>query len=185
MKKKKGFTLVELVVVMAILVIFSGLVLSLFLSQNKNFNSVQNSTELQNEARLVLTNMEDDIKVAQARKINAGACGTGQMLYQYELKVSGVTEHYAYIYDVSDPEDRTIKKCKIIPSGGGFAVSQEMATLSNSVKNVQINQVEDVSTTDPTKTKGDVYEIKLELVKKEGTQYEEKLELSTRVTTRN
>lgn len=179
-KKKKGFTLIELVVVIAIVLIFMGLVLSLFLSQNKNFTQVQDSTSLQNETRLVLTNMEDDFKVAKNRKINSGTCGTGQILYQYELKNGAVTEYYGYIYY---PSEKTIKKCKLTLSSGAYTVSSVMATLTTNVKSVTVQLKKDEAPAG--NSKGDIYEISLELVIKPGTQYEESNKEITRVTTRN
>lgn len=181
MKKKKGFTLIELVVVIAIAVIFMGLVLSLFLSQNKSFNLVQDSTELQNETRLVLTNLEDDIKVAENREINITMSPVELILYKYEKKISPTaTELYGYIYNSTD---KTIKKCRLSLVSGTYVIASEMATLTSNVKVVDISLEKDE---DPVgDSRGDIYKIDLHLVKKEGTQYEESNKETTKITTRN
>lgn len=63
--KKKGMTLIELIAVMAMIAIIGLGIMSLFLSQNKLFKSVNDGTIIQDEARLGLTSMEDDLRVAK------------------------------------------------------------------------------------------------------------------------
>lgn len=178
MKNRKGFTLIELVVVMAIVVIFMGIVLTLFLSQNKNFNFVQDSTELQNETRSVLSSMEYDIKVAKNREYNIDISSNERILYKFEVGSAGATEYYGYVYNKSD---KSIQKCRISPDGSSYLINSVMATLTENVENIDVS-FKDVNTSG---TKGDKYDIYLKLSKKKGTQYEETNEEKITVTTRN
>lgn len=63
--KKKGLTMIELIAVMAMIAIVGLGVMSLYLSQIRLFNNVNNETILQDEARLVLTALEDDLRVGK------------------------------------------------------------------------------------------------------------------------
>jgi len=60
--KKKGITLVELMVVMAISVIVLSIINTMFFSTNKLLNKVDNKSYLQDLARGVINSVGDDIK---------------------------------------------------------------------------------------------------------------------------
>lgn len=60
--KKKGVTMIELIAVMAMIAIIGLGIMSLYISQTKLFNTVNNETIIQDEARLILTSIEDDLR---------------------------------------------------------------------------------------------------------------------------
>ncbi|MGG7178824.1 PilW family protein [Clostridium paraputrificum] len=62
MKKSKGFTLVELIAVMAMSAIIGLVIMSLIISQNKMFFHVNNETISQDETRLAFSALEDSIR---------------------------------------------------------------------------------------------------------------------------
>ncbi|MGL4873733.1 MAG: PilW family protein [Clostridium sp.] len=61
-KKKKGFTLIEMMAVIAILGIFSTLVFSLFSSSTSMLVMAENDNVLQNESRNIIDVLEEDIR---------------------------------------------------------------------------------------------------------------------------
>lgn len=65
MKKKKGFTLVELIVVIAITAIFGAIVLSISTTSGKLFSMTQSDSYINDEARLALSVLEEDIRVGK------------------------------------------------------------------------------------------------------------------------
>lgn len=192
-KKKKGLTLVELVVVMAIMAIFGGAVMTLFLSQNKSLTYVQDSTILQNEARLVLNSLEEDIRVAKDRKINATSISTvggntytpttGQIvIYAFNETLTGEVnpKTFAYICDTTKGE---IKKYEVADTGS-VATLKEIATLTKQANSKDasgvFNGIKIKEDSPAGATRNKVYEIELNLVKGQ-----ESLSFNSRVTTRN
>lgn len=171
--KKKAFTLVELVVVMAIVVIFGGMVMTLFLSQNRNFNYVQDSTIIQNDARLILTTLEDDIRIV---KDGVREFPSESMIYRFKETTGDI---YAYIYDKTN---HTLKKCKMDNSNPDV-IESEVLTLSKNVyyKMADAGNPEEKGIIIKNEPSGsNNYEIKLILQKND-----EQLEFSSNVTTRN
>lgn len=65
MKKKKGFTLVEMVVVIAILSVFGAIVLSISVSSSKLFEMTKKTSEMNDNARIVSGKIEDDLRVSR------------------------------------------------------------------------------------------------------------------------
>lgn len=61
-KKKKGFTLIEMMAVIAILGIFSTLIFSLFSSSTSMLVMAENDNVLQNESRNIIDVLEEDIR---------------------------------------------------------------------------------------------------------------------------
>ncbi|MEG0297727.1 MAG: prepilin-type N-terminal cleavage/methylation domain-containing protein [Clostridium sp.] len=165
-KKKRGFTLVELVVVIAIVVIFGGMVMTLYLSQNKSMNYVQDSTVLQDQARLAFSAMESDIRVAKDRDFTITPIpGQGDSIYKCENSADDII---SYVYNSTD---KTLKKCKLDASNN---LDSEIATVATNVENIDI--VEDTSVTGDNK----VYSIELKM--KKGI---EDLEFKSTVALRN
>ena len=179
--KKKGFTLVELVVAMAILVIFMSLVLTLFISQSNHFNSIKNQKDVQNETRMVLVAIEDDFKVAKNREINIEYSPSKKILYKYEVKVSeDVTEYYGYVYDSFY---RSVKKHRLSFDGTNYKIREELANLSENVETITIEQLTELPE-GSTQTKDVEYKIDVKISRND-TKFEEKNEDTSIIITRN
>ncbi|MGL4772973.1 MAG: PilW family protein [Clostridium sp.] len=65
MKKKKGFTLVELLAVAGISTILGALILSLVLSLSNYYGRLQKETIFHDNARLAFASMENDLRAAK------------------------------------------------------------------------------------------------------------------------
>ncbi|MDU4938879.1 MAG: prepilin-type N-terminal cleavage/methylation domain-containing protein [Clostridium sp.] len=87
MKKKKGFTLVEMVVVIALLAVFGAIVLSISVSSGKLFAMTQKRSEMNDNARIVSGKIEDDLRVS--RKI-VGSSDTSAVELDYDGKTYGL-----------------------------------------------------------------------------------------------
>lgn len=191
-KRKRGFTLIELVVVMALITIFGLAVMALFIGQSENFNYVQSSTNIQKEATVLLESLENDIRVAKNRQFNAHsvtvdsltymATTNQKILYKFTEKVTptDTEQTYAYIYDTSKG---TIKKVKLVASGTNVVV-EEIATLTESATSKDglgyPNSIKITNKSAAGATTNFTYDIDLKLVKGK-----EVLEFNTSVITRN
>lgn len=162
-KKKKGVTLIELVVVIALVTIVGGMIMTLFLSQNKSMNYVKNSTALQDEARIILSTLENDIRVAKNRDFSVRTEGDREMIYSYEVDSSN---RFAYYYD-------TTKKSVVKAKHNGTSYD-DIVSISDSVESIII--IEDTSITGSNK----VYSIEINMKKNE-----EELPFKTKVALRN
>lgn len=65
MKKKKGFTLVELMVVIAITAVFGAIVLMISTTSGKLFSMTQRDSYINDEARLALSVLEEDLRIGK------------------------------------------------------------------------------------------------------------------------
>ena len=72
-KKLKGFTLVELIAVMAIMAIVGALILTLFNYQTKWFGKVNSETRIQDEARITIMALENDIRTGKSKVYSTDA----------------------------------------------------------------------------------------------------------------
>ncbi|MGL4109460.1 PilW family protein [Clostridium sp. LP20] len=97
--KKKGFTMIELIAVMAISAIIGLAIMSLILSQNKLFFHVNNETVSQDETRLAFSVMEDDIR--------SGRNKVGTTLKVEEITINTSTYKLAQI----DGENKGVVLC--------------------------------------------------------------------------
>ncbi|MFR3912657.1 MAG: PilW family protein, partial [Clostridium paraputrificum] len=65
MKKKKGFTLVELIAVIGITVIFGAIVLGISITSGKLFSMTQSQSVFNDEARLIISTLEEDLRIGK------------------------------------------------------------------------------------------------------------------------
>lgn len=96
-KKKKGFTLIEMIAVIAILGIFSTLMFSLFSSSTSMLVMAENDNILQNESRGIIDTLEDDIRYGTDISITNG------------VRLSLTRNSERYIYKVENGEFRKYK----------------------------------------------------------------------------
>lgn len=62
MKKKKGFTLVELIAVIAISAIFGSIVIAISITSGRLFSKVQTDSLFNDKGRLIIGWVEDDLR---------------------------------------------------------------------------------------------------------------------------
>ena len=65
MKKKKGFTLIELIAAIGISAILGALALSLFSSSNRMILRASKDNIMQDEARIIMDAIENDLRTAK------------------------------------------------------------------------------------------------------------------------
>lgn len=112
MKKNKGFTMVELIAVMAISTILGALVLGLFVSLNNLFTRSQADTTFNDNSRIIFSTVENDIRAAKnitipgsdivSTTLQIGATTynlptASRVLVGYTKKVSGRELAYAVV----------------------------------------------------------------------------------------
>lgn len=165
LKKKSGFTLIELMAVMAILVIISTLIFSLFLSSNKLFSRTHNQSKLQDEVRLIASQIEEDIRIGTSTGVTGH--GTSKAFFTMGTPATTITYDFATALGVSASDvklifasrkgandyayvmvkDSTlpvgavgeIKKMKCTPPvGAGSSTIVEMASLGKNVEDITI-----------------------------------------------
>ena len=73
MKKSRGFTVIELVAAMGITAVFGAMILAISISSGKLFGMVQGESTFNDEARIIMSSMEDDIRVALDVTESAGS----------------------------------------------------------------------------------------------------------------
>lgn len=189
-RKSEGITLVEMIAVIAILVIISALIYSLFGSSNKVFNRTYGHTKLQDEIRFISSSLENDIRLGNNKDIVFPVATSKEEVSFPGLLVSdpvitcnlksilGVTtdveviyafkkgeERYAYVLVGLNTEIRQLRKVKCDTSTTGI----DMTTLSKNIKLITIDK-----TTDP-------YQLNIELEEKAGIIEK----MKTRVANRN
>lgn len=126
MGKKKGFTLVELLVVIAISAIFGMIVLTISVTSSKLFGKTQTESFFNDQARIVISWLEDDLRTATVTtnpagsvnevKIGSNTYGSvsnfpamSEVVLALEIKENGVNEKYAYIL-----KNNTLRKLKLV-----------------------------------------------------------------------
>ena len=101
----RGFTLVEVLITVAILAVIMGVIGTLFVSGLKSFSLSQNNSGLQNDTRLSLEIIQNELRYAE------------KIFIVDEAEASGHPEEgYSYIYQ--DEEKITVMKS--INPGGGY-----------------------------------------------------------------
>lgn len=65
--KQKGFTLIELLAVIAIMAVIGNIIISLFISSQKTFMMANNENIIQDEGRMIVEFLENDIKIGKKK----------------------------------------------------------------------------------------------------------------------
>ena len=89
-KKKRGFTFIELIAVMFISAILGALAISLFSSSNKMLLNASKDNIMQDEARIIMDAIENDLRVAKPISIITDGV-------EFIKTVSGTAKVYKYI----------------------------------------------------------------------------------------
>lgn len=178
--KKRGLTLIELIAVMAMTAIVGLAIMSLFISQYRLFNRVNNETIIQDEARLILTAIEDDFKLGRNTIISTTASknvtiGSNNYLVPLLDGVSGIVV-YGYSKNEKNSTGSIVVKDfayilygKTLVRTNGVTPGTNLVKDVNLSKNVKlINISKETGTAVPPSIK---YKIKIELEK--GTEKQE------------
>ncbi|MGL4874786.1 MAG: PilW family protein [Clostridium sp.] len=162
-KKKKGFTLIELVATMAVVGILMTVAFSLFSSSSRMLNIAEVDNELQDESRMVVTLVEDDLKFGSKIKLNSredfDSTTIGKEIEFQRKDEAGNMKMYRYRYDDINKE---LKKYNVENFDTATASEVEMGTLSKNVEKFEVKYLD---------TK--VFEIKMKLSKNK-SEYEYK-----------
>lgn len=121
MKKKKGFTLVELLAVAGISTILGGLILSLVLSLSNYYGRLQKETIFHDNARLAFASMENDLRAATNVVIDGSA-----------TEVTSVTVD-SKVYNYTAPYD-VIISFNLNKGGNKYAVSYALIKDAKGIK---------------------------------------------------
>ncbi|MGL5150967.1 MAG: PulJ/GspJ family protein [Clostridium sp.] len=121
MKKKKGFTLVELLAVAGISTILGGLILSLVLSLSNYYGRLQKETIFHDNARLAFASMENDLRAATNVVIDGSA-----------TEVTSVTVD-SKVYTYTAPYD-VIISFNLNKGGNKYAVSYALIKDAKGIK---------------------------------------------------
>lgn len=152
--KQRGMTLVELIAVIAIMGIVSGLIASMFSSSNSLFTRAHNQTILQDEVRLIASAIEEDGKTGISKDVSYTGSSVAYSIpdstaVNYELgSISSEiveiifacrknNEDYIYVLIGNDAQPKKLMKYKGNPDTGRIS---EVATLGNFVESVVVDK---------------------------------------------
>lgn len=100
-KKKRGFTLVELMAVIAIAMIVLPIIFSVFKQGYKIINRTENKTNIQNDFRTVIMNIENEITGVEVNNIIGYLdVGVTQVLNEASIQYDGQIYTGRYIVDI-------------------------------------------------------------------------------------
>lgn len=125
--KKKGFTLIELIAVMFIGTILGSLIISLYLSSNRMLVTSSTESILQDEGRIVLDAIENDLKVAKKDTIKKLPSGDFGVTFQDS---SG--KIFSYVADLGN---KKLSKTKDNPG-------VEIATPTSNLETFELSKVD-------------------------------------------
>lgn len=130
-KKKKGFTLVEMMAVIAILGIFSTLIFSLFSSSTSMLVMAENDNVIQNESRNIIDVLEEDIRYGS--KIAPGPTGSANVL-------ALTRDGRRYVYKIEGTEFKKYED--LTPDNGTDNPESFIVSPSKNVKEFEISEKE-------------------------------------------
>ncbi|WP_111938013.1 PilW family protein [Clostridium paraputrificum] len=122
MKKKKGFTLVELIAVIGITTIFGAIVLGISITSGKLFSMTQSESVFNDDGRLLVGWIEDDLRtgtnIVETKDLlinnydgfpieESGVNVYGRMVLDVKVKENSIEKRYIYMYM---PTSKKIKK---------------------------------------------------------------------------
>lgn len=160
--KKKGFTLIELIATMAVVGILMTVIFSLFSTSSSMLTSAEVDNEIQNEARMIVNLIEDDLKFGSKIKLNTReliADLEGENIEFQRKDSNGINQVYRYKYN---GEKKELSKIKIIDFGQPNQKEEVMGSISKNLEKFKVKYL-----------KSEVFEITLKLAKNK-TEYEYK-----------
>jgi len=131
-KSKKGLTLVELILAMAIMSILMATYYSLFFTGNRHYEYVHDSYRKQNEARIAMSYVttrirQNDVLLDDPERhaVSIGTAGSIQCL-KIESKNADGDPQYEHIYGYTGPGGDTRLMSKVVTEGESIG-SDELA----------------------------------------------------------
>lgn len=140
-KNKKGFTLVEMIVVIALVAIFGSIVIAVSVSSGKLFGMVQKTSIINDDARIIISDIEDELRFAKnIKETSAGSTDTinydggtytipvsSNIVLVYKVKENNSDVIYSYARNDSSKE---VIKYKLA-SGIGIPVGISASNVTN------------------------------------------------------
>lgn len=107
MKNRKGFTLIEILIAVAIMSIIVSLIMSVFITNLKNYKTLKNQSELQFQSQFILNFISD--KVMESKNVALiKSCTTSVINSEKEHTISKISLEYkndsnnCYIFEVKN-----------------------------------------------------------------------------------
>lgn len=99
MNSKKGFTLIELVIVIAIVAIVAGITTDIIISVVRSYSKTKIITEIEQNANFALTKMEKELKTATNLTTPSGVAGSSSDTLEFTREINGDARNVRYIVD--------------------------------------------------------------------------------------
>lgn len=124
-KEEKGFTLVEIIVTIAIALIVFGSIMSFLITSTTFFRNTNNEANVQNEAQLASNRIHDMLVNASAGVSYFVSSSGNTAVYQDQADDSSETSKKLYIYDWQDDSNGASDNTKIMVYSVEFNKSTE------------------------------------------------------------
>ena len=142
-EKTGGFTLIELIVVMAVMMIAAIVIVALFINSSRQYHTQSNSVSLQVEAQSLESLLKNDIRSTEtACSVSSG----GRQLDLYSKSEDGTVVRNCYTYDASS---KRIYYQQFEKNAGGWTASEDPQIFASEVSDIQY-RIEDQSAGDVT-----------------------------------